>query len=550
MHTFSLFSVNMNADSFAVLQTSAARVLAQRNAALSEDGTNAYTVTLSVDKALQNDRFIICGEENGVTLTAANDCALHAAFGRLMRELRFDQNGDFTPIAPEKMIDFTPKEALRGMYFATHFGNFYHSAPIEKVYEVIEDIAMRGCNSLLVWFDMHHFDSMEDPKAKAFVARLHDILSYANRIGMGGSLTMLSNEAFATSPAHLRASWEPQNGYREELVGHFHIEICPSKEGGIEEILRMRREMLRAFSDLRIDYVVYWPYDQGGCTCEKCAPWGANGYLRLFPHFKKLMQEMMPNAKLVVSTWFLDRFTDGEWDGFYPALDTELFSDVPYLLSFFENGVLPDCIKKHGYPKHLHSIDFPEISMYSCTPWGAYGASHLAAFLQRTNTACAGLFHGGFPYSEGVFEDTNKFIELSRYSGEYEDPFDALRAYVRYEFSCDDEALYEAVKRTETGLARKRDKSGAAIRVQIENTEDVAFVYETLSHYNETLPKHITASRNFRLYYLRALIDYEIVTHDGYPLYSERAQDAMKELREIYYADENTHPWVKPFVGL
>jgi hypothetical protein len=152
------------------------------------------------------------------------------------------------------------------------------------VYDVIEDLALRGCNSLLVWFDMHHFESMEDAGAQALVKRLREVLGYANKIGIGGSLTMISNEGFSSSPKHLRAEWQVQNGYHAEPDSHYHVEICPSKEGGIEEILRARRAMLEYFADLKIDYVVYWPYDQGGCTCKDCAPWGSNGFLKLLPH--------------------------------------------------------------------------------------------------------------------------------------------------------------------------------------------------------------------------------------------------------------------------
>ena len=127
------------------------------------------------------------------------------------------------------------------MYFATHFHNFYHNAPIEQVYEVIEDLAMRGCNSLLVWFDMHHYYSMQDDGAQELVGRLRQMLKYANDIGMGGSLTMLSNEAFNSSPEELRAPNAAMGNYHHRPYGHYHVEICPSQPGGIEKILEYRR---------------------------------------------------------------------------------------------------------------------------------------------------------------------------------------------------------------------------------------------------------------------------------------------------------------------
>lgn len=538
-----LCNISMEKESFAILESAAERVLSLRGIAIGE----GFEVKFEVDEKLTDDRYVIRSSSVGASLRAANSLSLFAAFGRFLRLSRFDGRGCFTSFEGE--IDFTPKTRLRGMYFATHFENFYHSAPLEKVYEVIEDLAMRGCNSLLVWFDMHHFKSMRDQSAQELVSRLRSILGYANKLGMGGSLTMLSNEGFASSHVDLRAEWQVQNGYHAEPDSHYHVEICPSKEDGIEEILRSRREMLEYFADLKIDYVVYWPYDQGGCTCKDCAPWGANGFLKLLPHFKALINEMMPSAQIIVSAWYFDRFTSGEWEGFTDRLSDEMFSDIPYILSFFANGELPEVLKEKGMPQNIGFIEFPEISMWSCSPWGGYGASHLASFLERNHETGKNIYSGAFPYSEGIFEDANKFIELALYSGEHENALDALRDYVRFEFCTDDDALFEAVRLTETSLARKRSRPDNWIKVAIADTSNIEAIRATFEHYNAILPENITASRNFRLFYLRSVIDSEIVRHDGFAIRSELCQNAMRKLDEIYYVTENTCPWVRPATG-
>lgn len=535
----------INEKSYDCLLNSAKRVLKLRGLDLSDNSD--YTITVSLNTALQNDCYKINLTAAGADIVAANDCAAHAAFGRFMLESKFDGRGGFTPLPCE--IDFTPAKPLRGMYFATHFHNFYHNAPIEQVYEVIEDLAMRGCNSLLVWFDMHHFYSMQDEGAQKLVARLRQMLKYANDIGMGGSLTMLSNEAFKSSPEQLRAPNAIMGNYHTRPYGHYHVEICPSLPGGIEKIIEYRRQMLECFKDLKIDYVVYWPYDQGGCTCAECEPWGANGFLKLLPHFKALIKEMMPNTQVIVSTWYFNKFIEGEWQAFYDKLGDEVLSDVPYIMSFFHNGNVPTCIKENGIPEGVKFIDFPEISMWSCKPWGGYGASVLTKFLQTTNDASAHFYHGGFPYSEGVFEDANKFIMLSSYTGLYPNAYDALRKWVAHEFCCEDEELYQAILKTETALARGYDRTGEYLRVPIKNTADIDLVYNTMQKYNDTLPKNISSSRNFRLFYLRSIIDYELARCDYRPVDSERCQEALKELFEIYYSDERTYPSLRPPYG-
>ena len=538
-----LINKNMPIEAFRILEKAAHRLMSVRSVAMGE----GFPVSLEIDAALSDERYMITSSSNGCDIRAADGLALFAAFGRFLRLSRFDGKGGFLPFEGE--IDFTPAKKLRGMYFATHFDNFYHSAPIEKVCEVIEDLALRGCNSLLVWFDMHHFKSMEDDGAQALVKRLREILGYANKIGIGGSLTMISNEGFSSSPADLRAEWQAHNGYHSEPDSHYHVEICPSKAGGIEEILRARRAMLEYFADLKIDYVVYWPYDQGGCTCRDCAPWGANGFLKLLPHFKALVKEMMPKTEVIVSAWYFDRFTSGEWEDFTERLGDGMFADVPYILSFFANGELPPVLQEMGMPEGVKFIEFPEISMWSCSPWGGYGASHLAEFLERNHGTGKSIYSGAYPYSEGIFEDANKFIELALYSGEHENAFDALRDYARFEFCTDDEELYEALRLTERSLSRKRSRPGDYIKVTIENTSEVERVREVFEKYNSILPENITSSRSFRLFYLRALIDSEIARNDGFSIRSELCQKAMQEIDEIYYVNEKTCPWVRPATG-
>lgn len=532
----------MPEETFKILEKAASRLLSVRAVPMGD----GFSVSLEIDPTLSDERYIIISKDNGCNLIAADALALFAAFGRFLRLSRFDGNGGFVPF--EGKLDFTPKKKLRGMYFATHFDNFYHSAPLEKVFEVVEDLALRGCNSLLVWFDMHHFESMEDEGAQSLVKRLRAILGYANAIGIGGSLTMISNEGFSSSPTELRAEWAVQNGYHTSPDSHYHVEICPSKEGGIEEILRARRAMLEYFADLKIDYVVYWPYDQGGCTCKDCAPWGSNGFLKLLPHFKALIKEMMPKTKVIVSAWYFDRFTSGEWEGFTERLGDEMFSDVPYILSFFANGELPPVLLEKRMPEGVKFIEFPEISMWSCSPWGGYGASHLTAFLERNNSTGKNIYSGAYPYSEGIFEDANKFIELALYSGECDSTFEALRMYMNFEFCTDSDELFEALLMTEQTLARKRSHL-ENIKVAIADPSKIEEVRAVFEKYNSILPKNITSSRSFRLFYLRALIDSEIVRNDGYSIRSELCQQAMREIDEIYFVNEKTCPWVRPATG-
>jgi hypothetical protein len=227
-------------------------------------------------------------------------------------------------------------------------------------------------------------------------------------------------------------------------------------------------------------------------------------------------------------------------------MEGPLFEDVEFFMAFFRPDSIPACIQKSGIPKGKKFLEFPEISMQKCYPWGGFGASVLADSLQKSNSTGAHLYGGCLAYSEGIYEDVNKFIELAHYDGSCADAKEAVRAYVKLEFCCEDEALAEAVLRSEVGLRRRRHRGEAPSRHPIEDPTDVDLVYETLTRYNEILPEGVKNGYKFRLLYLRAVIDYELKNHDYVPTASPRCVAAMEEVDRLYFANEHTRSCVRP----
>jgi hypothetical protein len=119
---------------------------------------------------------------------------------------------------------------------------------------------------------------------------------------------------------------------------------------------------------------------------------------------------------------------------------------------------------------------------------------------------------------------------------------------MNFEFCTDSDELFEAFLLTEQTLARKRSHL-ENIYVTIADPSKIEEVRAVFEKYNSILPENITASRNFRLFYLRALIDSEIARNDGYSIRSELCQQAMREIDGIYFVNEKTCPWVRPATG-
>ncbi len=65
-------------------------------------------------------------------------------------------------------------------------------------------------------------------------------------------------------------------------------------------------------ADLSPRYVWIWPYDQGGCGCPQCRPWGSNGFLKAAERVAALARRKLPGTEIILSTWF---FNEGEWQG-------------------------------------------------------------------------------------------------------------------------------------------------------------------------------------------------------------------------------------------
>ena len=120
-------------------------------------------------------------EPNGTIRITGNDArGLLYGVGKFLHTSAYGSQG-FTPGSWRGTS--VPKMPVRGIYFATHFHNYYQVAPIEDVQQYIEDLSLWGPNSFLVWFGMEEFNGINDPKAQAMIARLRALLKIVKRFG-------------------------------------------------------------------------------------------------------------------------------------------------------------------------------------------------------------------------------------------------------------------------------------------------------------------------------------------------------------------------------
>ena len=515
-----------------------ARQIQQRCEAKVVTGGNApLTVELAVEKGIGAEGYRIEDRQGGGVRIAGNDeRGLVAGVGKFLRTSRYDKGG-FTPGTWRGTS--VPTRQTRGIYFATHFHNYYHDAPVEEIERYVEDLALWGFNELAVWYDMHHFNGADDPQAVVFRKRLHAIMAAAKRIGMGVSLTLIGNEAYGNSPAELRATPGAGRG------GSYPCAVCPSKPEGMKYILKILGEWFDGAADLKPRFVWIWPYDQGSCGCAECKPWGSKGFMKCVTEVGNLARTKMPGTKIVLSTWMIDQ---GEWGGIKEQLArTKGLADEILLEPSVGPAIDP---KDPGLP----IFGFPEISMHETFPWGGFGATPLTAHSQGQWNSAKGFSRGGFPYSEGIYEDLTKVV-FSQFYWSDQPAAETVKEYITFEFSPD---LVDEIARVVKTLEQNhhwRWWPGELDGVKLEMDwfpskgakpqadPGAEEAYAAMQRVDGLLTPQAKKAWRWRQLYLRALLDAELKTNGGKP--NERCNEAFAELVKIYHA-ENANPAVRP----
>ena len=482
---------------------------------------------LTVSDALQPESFRVDADPSGAVHVVGGDArGVVYGCGHLLHTARYGRGT--IAVAPSPTVH-APALPMRGMYFATHFGNFYHHAPVDEVLRYVEELALWGINSLMVWFDMHHFAGIDDPAAQEHLDRLNRVLRTARTVGMDAGIVLLGNEAYHTSPVDLRADANTGRA-------HYQVELCPSRPDGLRLILHQMAEVFDRFD--KLDMVCIWPYDQGGCACERCRPWGAGGFLHAAREIGALFRDRHPGGRVILSTWLFDFADDqGEWRGLYEALER----DATWVDAVLADGhdAFPRWPLERPLPGGLPMVNFAEISMGGMGPWGGCGVNPRPRHWQDMWDLVGPHLHGGFPYSEGIYEDINKVVWAQFYWDGRKSVRDIMRAYAAYEFSPDlADDIAGALVRMETTHARRG--------LDVACLDGALDIDDTIQHADARLPDWARASWRWRLVVLRAQIDAELASA-GRP--TPMVRRALEELTRIYHA-QHADPPVRPPVAL
>jgi hypothetical protein len=511
---------------------------------LFQAGSGPAAVELALDATIAPQGYRLeTGVDGRVRIVGGDERGLFYGMGKFLRRSSMVE-GVFAPCAWRGVS--VPRLSMRGIYFATHFHNYYQEAPIGAVQVYIEDLALQGINALNVWFDMHHFKGIADPAAQVMLARLKILLQTAREVGMSAGIGFLANEGYRTTPVALRAT--PTGS------AHYGVEVCVATAEGEALVLQNLRDELEAFKEVGLDFIWLWPYDQGGCSCPACSPWGSNGMLKIGEKIARLFRGRFPGGKVVYSTWLFDHGGEQrEWPGLAQAFSTKP-DWVDYLLADSHDR-FPRFPLEQGVPGGLPLLNFPEISMFGMLPWGGFGANPLLRRFAALWGEVAHVADGGFPYSEGIFEDINKAAYACFYWTAQNDCREAMEEYFRFEFGASDmAACHRILELLESNhgpcwwLPDMVRKWGVVRGIPVEgypegtvrrlrSHADLTRAEEALAlcrRVESSLPEWGRQGWRWRVVALRALLDRELLGNGDQP--TPACQAAFLELQDLYAA--------------
>ena len=172
--------------------------------------------------------------------------------------------------------------------------------------------------------------------------------------------------------------------------------------------------------------------------------------------------------------------------------------------------------------------------MWGEDPWGGYGANPYPGRLQERWNMTKDKLSGGFPYSEGIYEDLNKVICTRLYWDPDRPARETVRDYAAFEFS-------PAVVNDVTKVVEIFERNHR--RDQI--SERAVEACELLDRAEAKLTPQARRSWRWRLLRIRAAIDQELYRNRLGQGRQGVFRQAHEELLKISHA-ENAWPMLRP----
>ena len=201
----------------------ATQITGRADVKLINNASAQFTIELLKERISVPESYTITDKgKTYVKIGGGDEAGVLYGVGKFLRTSRYDKNG-FTPGAWRGTS--APMGKVRGMYFATHFSNFYEAAPIEEVQQYVEELALWGINHLVIHFATWQYTSFYDAEAQKALTRFRQIMGIAKACGMKVGLLQVPNQGFKFTKNEWLNTPVPDDLRRR---GHFGVNLDPS----------------------------------------------------------------------------------------------------------------------------------------------------------------------------------------------------------------------------------------------------------------------------------------------------------------------------------
>ena len=522
-----------------------------------------FTLRFAVDETVPAEGFRLADMEGGIQISGADFLALMYGAGQFLHKSHYAPEG-ILPTAWRG--ESVPQTSKRMIFFAQHFYNWYQCCSADEIREHIEDLVLWGINGVVSVFSCLNLTSWEDPNLQELVDLFHKTLAAAREMKLKIGIEY-SNVDFMVPRQDVAADKK----YMLSQTGNL---ICPSTEEGFAYYQQMLAKILDFTDEFGgLDFITIWSYDEGGCSCDKCWPWGGKGFYNMAHRISKYIRGRYPNIEIWLATWYFGRreIQKEEWPMMYQRLQEDAAKGdnwADYLLletrDDYAAALYP---AKNGQPtEHTKLLTFPDVSMTGIMPWGGVGAICTPTLMKRQEGPFAPHCNGGYLYTEGIFDDMNKVVMLGLYWDRQRATEETLTDYCGYEYKgIDPKQLIHLIDLIEASqmYTNRFDRKPAPLTFS-------ELAWDLAQKMNEGAAQETKEYWRWRIVYIRAYLDlvrYRNCAAAGWPAKGmgavgywggflegdEQAQQFLQELIRIYKAQEQDdhdrfayHYYVRP----
>ena len=458
------------------------------------------------------ESFLLERRQDTVFITGADTLGLYYGIGKLAHNAwRIGEPSLWGTVT-------APRGSFRAVYWCAHFYNWFAMAPEEEQARYLEELLLWGYNTVVSGVGIVNCETENDPAFIRDAEKCRKIFAAAKRLGMHTGLLLSTNQSFRNMPKELAADLSYDiDGMRGSLGQN----VCPEAPGALAYLRQIWQARFRPFADIDMDYIIPFPYDEGGCGCEKCRPWGANGYLRSAEQMVRTARTFFPHCQCILSTWLFDvPGPQNEYEGLYRGLADGM--EWCSGLMADNHNAFPEYPLQHPLLRPV--FNFSEISMWGLFPWGGWGAHPLPKRFQRIWESTRHVVSGGMPYAEGIYEDSSMVQMVGYYWKKDRHYRDILEEYAAFEFG-------PRLRREAVELMEKIEINTTRVaNGEAPDMDTAAYAAQLAERINTDLPEKRRTAWRWRFLFDRAMLD-----RKRYSYYTEHTAKTQKDLWLLKY---------------